>query len=94
MRAAWEAWMEKTASGDAVELGADALVSLGRAAALGLYGAEAEPFLERTEQCELTVLPSPAGEAKISDENIAEFYVDDDALEQTVLELFYREEIS
>ena len=42
----------------------------------------------------LTVLPAPAGEAKISEENIAEFYVDDDALEQTVLKLFYREEIS
>ena len=51
-------------------------------------------FLERIEQCELTVLPAPAGEAKISEENIAEFYVDDDALEQTVLKLFYREEIS
>ena len=51
-------------------------------------------FLERTEQCDLTVLPAPAGEAKISEESIAEFYVDDDALEQTVLKLFYREEIS
>ena len=79
MRAAWEAWMEKTASGDAVELGTDALVSLGERLRSDCTVQKLSRFLERTEQCELTVLPSPAGEAKISDENI---------------ELFYREEIS
>ena len=94
LRAAWEAWKEKTASGDAVELGTDALVSLGERLRSDCTVQKLSRFLERIEQCELTVLPAPAGEAKISDENIAEFYVDDDALEQTVLKLFYREEIS
>lgn len=94
LRAAWEAWMEKTASGDAVELGTDALVSLGERLRSDCTVQKLSRLLERAEQCELTVLPAPAGEAKISEENIAEFYVDDDALEQTVLELFYREEIS
>ena len=79
LRAAWEAWMEKTLG---ERLRSDCTVQ------------KLSRFLERIEQCELTVLPAPAGEAKISDENIAEFYVDDDALEQTVLKLFYREEIS
>lgn len=94
MRSAWEAWKEKTASGDAVELGTDALVSLGERLRSDCTVQKRAVSTSRAEQCELTVLPAPAGEAKISDENIAEFYVDDDALEQTVLKLFYREEIS
>ena len=76
-----------------MELGTDALVSLD-AAAPDCTVQKLSRLLERIEQCELTVLPAPAGEAKISEENIAEFYLDDDALEQTVLKLFYREEIS
>ena len=94
LQASWEAWKKKTASGDAVELGTDALVSLGERLRSDCTVQKLSRFLERIEQCELTVLPAPAGEAKISEENIAEFYVDDDALEQTVLKLFYREEIS
>ncbi|MFQ8767576.1 MAG: LCP family protein [Oscillospiraceae bacterium] len=71
LRAAWEAWMEKTASGDAVELGTDALVSLGERLRSDCTVQKLSRFLERTEQCDLTVLPAPAGEAKISEESIA-----------------------
>ncbi len=93
LRAAWEAWQEQTASGDAVELGTDALISLGERLRSDCTVQKLSRLLERAEQCEMTILPAPAGEMTVSEENIAEFYVDDDALEQTVLELFYREEV-
>ena len=88
VRALWQAWQERPQDADTE---ADALVALGERLRSDCTAQKLERLMERAQQCTLEILPPPAGEAKLQD-GFAEFYVDDEALQKTVLSLFYEEE--
>lgn len=92
LRALWHAWSEKAAAGgNAGEMETDALISLGERLRSDCTVQKLSSLLARAEQCTITILPPPAGESQIQN-GLAEFYVDDEALQETVLQLFYSED--